>query len=65
MSKHSTNTICPRCDVTFIAHVHCVNRGCMFHIHVCDRCDREQAVTAFMQDHARNCEHEIVCIKAA
>lgn len=58
MSKHVTKTLCPRCSTTLIAHVHCANKACTFHIHVCDTCDPEQAVTAFMADHMKDCAAE-------
>lgn len=56
-TKHATKALCPRCAVNTISHVHCANVGCSVHIHVCDVCDRAQAVAAFMADHAKDCPH--------
>ena len=64
-TTHSTKTICPRCEVTFIKHVHCANVGCAFHIHVCDRCDREQTVNRFMTEHAqKDCKGTAPAVRA-
>lgn len=57
MSMHFTQQLCPRCGVHHIHHVHCTNVRCTFHIHICPKCDPEQAVNAFMREHARDCTH--------
>lgn len=56
-TQHSTRDVCPRCEITFLDHVHCANQNCSFHIAVCATCDatKGEAVTAFMKDHAKDC----------
>lgn len=56
MTKHATNQLCPICLETLLQHVHCVYPGCKFHVTTCPKCDREQAVRAFVADHEDDCE---------
>lgn len=51
------NDICPICQVTPISHVRCSGPTCTYAVASCTRCDREQAVKAFMADHEKDCVH--------
>ncbi len=55
ITEHSIKDICPRCEVECLNHVHCSNLGCSRFLVVCTRCDKRQAVEAFMADHQRDC----------
>lgn len=57
MTKHAINETCPICRETQLEHVHCAHPGCTFVVTTCPRCDREQAVRAFVADHEGDCEH--------
>lgn len=57
MPKHVINQLCPICEVTYLQHVHCANASCVFFVTTCPKCDREQAVRAFVDDHQADCEH--------
>jgi hypothetical protein len=57
MSKHNTKETCPLCTETALQHVHCGHAGCTFRVTTCPKCDREQAVRAFIQDHEGDCVH--------
>jgi len=57
MTKHVISQLCPICLETFLQHVHCSNLSCTFHVTTCPKCDREQAVRAFVVDHEADCEH--------
>lgn len=59
MTKHAIQNICPICTVTFLQHVHCSNGACEFVVTTCPKCDREQAVRAFVEDHERDCDHRV------
>lgn len=56
MPKHNSNQICPICMETILQHVHCSSASCAFFVTACPRCDREQAVRAFIADHEKDCE---------
>jgi hypothetical protein len=56
MTMHATKQLCPICSETFLKHVHCVHPGCTFLVTTCEKCDREQAVRAFVADHEEDCE---------
>lgn len=56
MSKHVTNQLCPICEETFLQHVHCVHPSCTFFVTTCPKCDKEQAVRAFVGDHESDCD---------
>jgi len=58
MLKHVINQLCPICEETHLQHVHCVNASCKFLVTTCPKCDREQAVRAFMADHERDCDQQ-------
>ena len=55
MSKHPTAEICPICLETFLQHVHCSHASCTFLVTTCPKCDKEQAVRAFVLDHEKDC----------
>lgn len=57
MTKHATAQTCPICLETLLQHVHCSNAACTFLVTTCPKCDREQAVRAFVADHEEDCEH--------
>lgn len=61
-SKHETTQTCPICAETILHHVHCSNASCAFVVTTCPRCDREQAVNAFLADHEKDCLGEAVAI---
>jgi hypothetical protein len=54
-ARHDTKDICPICLETFLQHVHCSNTSCRFLVTTCPKCDREQAVHAFVVDHEEDC----------
>ena len=56
MTKHAINQLCPICLETTLQHVHCGHVSCKFHVTTCPKCDREQAVRAFVLDHERDCD---------
>jgi len=56
MTKHATKSICPLCTVTFLQHVHCSGTSCTFVVTTCPKCDREQAVREFVEDHEADCD---------
>lgn len=56
MSSHNqTEQNCPICLVTNPKRIHCVNQQCSFVVVTCPRCDKEQAVAAFVADHEKDC----------
>jgi hypothetical protein len=59
MTTHALSQLCPICSETFLRHVHCSHAGCSFLVTTCPRCDREQAVRAFVLDHEADCEHAV------
>lgn len=59
MTKHATTDTCPICRETLLDHVHCSGKGCEFVVTTCSKCDREQAVRAFVEDHESDCVHAV------
>lgn len=53
-TNESTDT-CPICEVTVTRRVRCSNVSCAFFVTTCPRCDRAQAVSAFVADHEKDC----------
>lgn len=50
---------CPVCQVTELSSMRCRNASCAFVVAFCSRCDREQAVNAFVADHEKDCVHNV------
>lgn len=48
---------CPICLVTIPQSVRCPYAACSFAVVVCPRCDKGQAVEAFVADHMKDCAH--------
>lgn len=59
MTKHATKDVCPICEVTFLQHVHCGHASCTFLVTTCQKCDKEQAVRAFVSDHEADCDKSV------
>ena len=57
MTKHVVDQHCPICLETFLQHVHCTFASCRFFVTTCPKCDREQAVREFVDDHEADCDH--------
>lgn len=56
-AKSDSTDTCPICVETELRHVRCSNAACAFSVTTCPRCDREQAVRAFVVDHEKDCVH--------
>ncbi len=54
-SIHEIAHTCPICSGETLQHVHCSNVSCSFVVTTCSRCDRKQAVEAFVADHEKDC----------
>lgn len=46
---------CPICSSETLRQVRCSYDACAFVVTTCPRCDREQAVAAFVADHEKDC----------
>lgn len=57
MPSGNNSNICPICQDTEIRSVRCSNTTCGFMVMTCPKCDREQAVVAFVTDHEKDCPH--------
>lgn len=57
-TKHEIPT-CPICSEPTLRVVSCTHPSCKFTVTSCTRCDRDQAVSAFMADHELGCEHNL------
>lgn len=57
-TNHDTTQACPICTEDTVRQVRCSNVECSFVVTTCTRCDRGQAVAAFVADHEKDCVHE-------
>lgn len=60
-TNHETEQFCPICRVTAPRRVRCSNDSCDFVVTTCPKCDREQAVEAFVTDHEKDCVYGPRC----
>ncbi len=57
MTMHDLKTqLCPICQEPNLQHVHCAHPTCTFFVTTCQKCDREQAVRAYVADHEEDCD---------
>jgi len=55
-NREPTDT-CPICQETALRRVRCSHPSCAFAVLTCPRCDRAQAVAAYVADHEKDCTH--------
>jgi len=54
-NNQEDSSACPICREPNLTRVSCVYTSCRFSVTSCMRCDKAQAVAAFMADHEKDC----------
>lgn len=55
MATQETTQACPICSEATLRSARCSHVSCSFSVITCARCDRAQAVAAFVADHEKDC----------